>query len=366
MAASSEEIFAALKQIPFPGFSRDIVSFGVVRGVKLEGGETIVTLAPPSGTPGLVEKIAPEIDKIVASFADAAPLRIVVEESTPDPAQARQQPAGEKDGKDAHEGHSHAKPAPRGPQAIPGVARIIAIASGKGGVGKSTVAVNLALALKEYGRVGLMDTDIYGPSAPILLGAEDAKAKVTQDKRIVPVEVQGIRMVSMALFVERERPIIWRGPMLTKLVAEFIGNTEWGDLDFLVLDLPPGTGDVQLTLSQTLKMDGGVIVTTPQDVALADVRRGVRMFKQMNVPVLGVIENMAGLVCRHCGEETNIFGRGGGERIAEELKLPFLGELPLVPAVAEQGDAGVPIVVALPDEPVAMRFREIAAGLAEN
>ncbi|MEO2168173.1 MAG: Mrp/NBP35 family ATP-binding protein [bacterium] len=364
MAASSEEIFAALKQIPFPGFSRNIVSFGVVRGVKLEGGETLVTLAPPSGTPGLVEKIAPEIDRIVSSFADAAPLRILVEETTANPAQARQQPTSGKDAHDNH-GHSHAKPEPRGPQPIPGVQRIIAIASGKGGVGKSTVAVNLALALKEYGRVGLMDTDIYGPSAPILLGAEDAKAKVTQDKRIVPVETQGIRMVSMALFVERERPIIWRGPMLAKLVAEFIGNTEWGDLDFLVLDLPPGTGDVQLTLSQTLKMDGGVIVTTPQDVALADVRRGVRMFKQMNVPVLGVIENMAGLVCRHCGEETDIFGRGGGQRIADELELPFLGEIPLAPAVAEQSDAGEPIVAARPDEAAAMRFREIAAGLAE-
>jgi ATP-binding protein involved in chromosome partitioning len=362
MAALSEKIFTALKQIKFPGFSRDIVSFGVVRGVEIEDGETVITLTPPSGTPGLLEKITPEIEKIVADFPDAAPLRIAVETGTPKPPQAGQQPGPGDAGHD-HD-HSHAKPGPRGPQPIPGVKRIIAIASGKGGVGKSTVAVNLALALKEYGRVGLMDTDIYGPSAPILLGAEDAKAAVTQDKRIVPVETQGIRMVSMALFVERERPIIWRGPMLTKLVAEFIGNTEWGELDFLVLDLPPGTGDVQLTLSQTLQLDGGVVVTTPQDVALADVRRGVRMFKQMNVPVLGVVENMAGLVCSHCGEEADVFGRGGGHRIADELGLPFLGEIPLAPAVAEQSDAGEPIVIARPDDTASVRFREIAAGLA--
>ena len=172
-------------------------------------------------------------------------------------------------------------------------------------------------------------------------------------------------MVSMALFVERERPIIWRGPMLTKLVNEFIRNTEWGELDYLVLDLPPGTGDVQLTLSQTLRMDGGLIVTTPQDVALADVRRGVRMFKQMHVPVLGVVENMSGIVCRHCGKESNVFGRGGGARIAKELDLPFLGEIPLNSMIRKQGDAGSPIVAACPEDPIAERFRQITAQVAK-
>ena len=362
MAASSDEILEALKKVKFPGFSRDIVSFGVVRGVAIADGKTTITLAPPSGTPNLVEQITPEIEGIVAGFPGAAPLAIVVEEPAQNPAQGRQQPA--QGGEGSQPGQAPAQPAQRGPQPIPGVKRIIAVASGKGGVGKSTVAANLALSLAGHGTVGLMDADIYGPSVPLMLAAEDQKAKVSQEKHIRPVEVHGIRMVSMALFVEKERPIIWRGPMLSKLLNEFIRNTEWGELDYLVLDLPPGTGDVQLTISQTLQVDGGVIVTTPQDVALADVRRGVRMFKQMNVPVLGVVENMSGLVCSQCGLESDIFGSGGGTRIAEELGLPFLGEIPLTPAVREQGDAGAPIVVAAPDHEVAGRFRGIAESVA--
>ena len=355
MAASSDEIFDALRKVKFPGFSRDIVSFGVVRQVEIIDGQTVVTLAPPAGTPDLVDKITPEIETVVAGTPGAAPLRIELVESKPNPAQAPQPAASGHD----HQ-HAHA-PKPSGPQPIEGVKQIIAVASGKGGVGKSTIAVNLAMALREHGSVGLMDTDIYGPSAPILLAAEEEKAQVTQEKRIVPVRAHGIAMVSMALFVERERPIIWRGPMLTKLVNEFIRNTEWGELDYLVLDLPPGTGDVQLTLSQTLRIDGGVIVTTPQDVALADVRRGVRMFKQMHVPILGVVENMSGMVCRNCGAESDIFGRGGGARIAQELDLPFLGEIPLNPAIREQSDAGEPVVIARPEDPVSERFHQITA-----
>ena len=361
MAAAAHEIIEALKQVKFPGFSRDIVSFGVVRGVEVTANHTVVTLTPPAGTPELVEKVTPAVEAIIAGLADTPPARIEVLEA-PAPAAGRSpQPAAG----DTGPGHAHSSGHAAQTQPIPGVKRIIAVASGKGGVGKSTVATNLALALREQGSVGLMDTDIYGPNASIMLGAESAKPSVTQEKRIVPVRAQGIDMVSMALFVERERPIIWRGPMLTKLINEFIRNTEWNELDYLVLDLPPGTGDVQLTLSQTLKIDGGVIVTTPQDVALADVRRGLRMFQQMNVPVLGIIENMAGLVCRHCGEETQVFGRGGGSGIAQELGLPFLGEIPLVPEIREQGDAGEPIVSAQSDSPVAGKFRAIAEQLAK-
>ena len=361
MAASSDDVFEALRKIKFPGFSRDIVSFGVVREVEIVDGRTVVTLAPPAGTPDLVDKITPEIESVVNGLPGAAPLKIALVEAKPNPAQARQ-PATPSNNQGNAAGQA---PQRSGPQPIEGVKKIIAVASGKGGVGKSTVATNLALALREHGSVGLMDTDIYGPSAPVLLDAEDEKAQVTQEKRIVPVQTHGIAMVSMALFVERERPIIWRGPMLTKLVNEFIRNTEWGELDYLVLDLPPGTGDVQLTLSQTLRMDGGLIVTTPQDVALADVRRGVRMFKQMHVPVLGVVENMSGIVCRHCGKESNVFGRGGGARIAKELDLPFLGEIPLNSMIRKQGDAGSPIVAACPEDPIAERFRQITAQVAK-
>jgi ATP-binding protein involved in chromosome partitioning len=193
-----------------------------------------------------------------------------------------------------------------------------------------------------------------------MFGIEDAKPHVTEDRRITPIEAHGLKTVSMGFFVERDRAVIWRGPMVTKLIVEFIRNVEWGDLDFLVLDLPPGTGDVQLTLSQQLAMTGGVIVTTPQDVALADVKRGVRMFEQVKVPVLGVVENMSGHVCRNCGHETDIFGRGGGERMAQELGIPYLGAIPLTPRLRDLGDAGTPLVKANPEHAVAERFREIA------
>jgi ATP-binding protein involved in chromosome partitioning len=246
------------------------------------------------------------------------------------------------------------------------VRNIVAVASGKGGVGKSTVAVNLALALAERGRVGLLDADVYGPSIPILLGLEDQKPHVTAERRIIPLEAHGIRTVSMGFFVERDRAVIWRGPMVTKLIVEFLHNVEWGELDYLVLDLPPGTGDVQLTLSQQLAMDGGVIVTTPQDVALADVKRGVRMFEQVKVPVLGVIENMSGHVCAKCGHETEIFGRGGGERMARELGIPFLGAIALTRRLRDLGDAGAPLVASDPQHPVADQFRAIAAAVRER
>jgi ATP-binding protein involved in chromosome partitioning len=256
--------------------------------------------------------------------------------------------------------------APRGPQPVPGVANVVAVASGKGGVGKSTVATNLALALATLRpNVGLMDADVYGPSVPLMLGI-DEKMRAGEGGRLTPIERHGIKAVSMGMFVTDTTPIIWRGPMLTKLVTEFLRNCEWGELDVLVMDLPPGTGDVQLTLAQQLRMNGGVIVTTPQEVALADVRRGVRMFDQVKVPVVGLIENMSGHVCRQCGHEIDVFGTGGGERMAEELGIPFLGRIGLVGAVAEAGDAGTPIVEADPDDPVTQQFRQIASQIART
>lgn len=362
MALTPDEVRNALKSVKYPGFSRDIVSFGIVRDVEIGQSGTRLVLAPPAGDPDLVGKIRPQIEETLAALPGAGPLEIVSElapqatRSVENPPQA------------GHEGHSHA-PAqatggPRGPQPIPGVKRILAVASGKGGVGKSTVAANLALSLRKYGRVGLLDADVYGPSAPLLLGTEGEQPVVTEDRRITPIEVFDLRMISMGFFIEKDRPVIWRGPMVTKLVVEFIRNVEWGELDFLVLDLPPGTGDVQLTLAQQLKMDGGVIVTTPQEVALADVHRGVRMFNQVHVPVVGLIENMSGHVCTKCGHETDVFGVGGGEKLATELGIPFLGRISLVAGVGAQGDKGVPIVEALPDSPVSQQFRQIASELS--
>lgn len=370
MALTSEEVLEALKQVKYPGFSRDIVSFGIVRDIGIDDSGTRIVLAPPAGDPDLVGKIRPRIEEVVASLSGAGALEIV-SELAPQAAQPAQPPQGEAAPATsaADTGHSHPHPhpvaaGPRGPQPIPGVKNIIAVASGKGGVGKSTVAANLALALRKYGQVGLLDADVYGPSAPLLLGTEGEQPVVTEERRITPIEAHGLRMISMGFFIEKERPVIWRGPMVTKLVAEFIKNVDWGDLDFLVLDLPPGTGDVQLTLAQQLVMNGGVIVTTPQEVALADVRRGVKMFNQVNVPVVGLVENMSGHVCTSCGHETDVFGTGGGEKMAGELGIPFLGRIGLVAGVGAQGDSGVPIVEAQPDSPVTQQFRQIASELS--
>jgi ATP-binding protein involved in chromosome partitioning len=347
MSTTAKDVLEALKQVKYPGFRRDIVSFGIVRDIEVGGFGTTITIAPPADAPDLVEQIGGEIARVVAQLPGTGELTVVTE---PPPQTQRPAPA----------------PNARNAQGIPGVRSIIAVASGKGGVGKSTVAVNLALALAERGRVGLLDADVYGPSIPVMLGLDEQKPHVTPERRIIPLEAHGLRTVSMGFFVERDRAVIWRGPMVTKLIAEFLRNVEWGELDYLVLDLPPGTGDVQLTLSQQLAMSGGVIVTTPQDVALADVKRGVRMFEQVKVPVLGVIENMSGHVCTKCGHRTDIFGSGGGERMAKEIGVPFLGAIALTPRLRDLGDTGAPLLAAQPQHPVADQFRAIAHAIAER
>jgi ATP-binding protein involved in chromosome partitioning len=226
---------------------------------------------------------------------------------------------------------------------LPGVKNTIAVASGKGGVGKSTVAVNLAAALARDGAaVGLVDADIYGPSIPLMMGI---KAKPTmRDKKLIPLENWGVKVMSIGFFVEPMQAMIWRGPMVSGAVKQFLSDVDWGELDYLVFDLPPGTGDIQLTLVQTIPLTGSVLVTTPQDVSLADARKGFALFDKVNVPVLGIIENMSYYVCAHCGSREEIFNHGGGRRAAEELGVPFLGEIPLTTNVRVSGDAGIPIV----------------------
>ncbi|MGH7965610.1 MAG: Mrp/NBP35 family ATP-binding protein, partial [Candidatus Binatia bacterium] len=229
-----------------------------------------------------------------------------------------------------------------------------------GGVGKSTVAVNLALALASIGqRVGLLDADVYGPSVPLMLGIRE-RPQSTEDKRLIPITKYGLKVMSMGFLVPEGHAVVWRGPMIDKLLTEFIKNVEWGELDVIVIDLPPGTGDAQLTIVQKTPLSGGVIVTTPQDVALMDVRRGVKMFEEVHVPVLGVIENMSYHLCRRCGHRAEIFSHGGGAQMAEQFQVPFLGEIPLVREIREDGDAGTPLVVAQPDHPQSRAFVEIA------
>lgn len=248
---------------------------------------------------------------------------------------------------------------------IPHVKHVIAISSGKGGVGKTTVAVNLSVALSLAGaKVGLMDADVYGPNIPMMMGVPTPPQQ--EDGKIKPAEGHGVKVISMGYFVPEETAVVWRGPMIHTAIQQFFRDVIWGELDYLLVDLPPGTGDAQLTLSQLVPLCGAVTVTTPQEVALHDVRKGMMMFQKVNVPLLGLIENMSYFVCGHCGERTEIFSHGGGQRAAEKLGIPFLGRIPIDPAIGAGGDTGMPIVVANPTSPQAIAFREIAAKLADG
>ena len=263
-----------------------------------------------------------------------------------------------------------AAPAPGSPgaQQLPGIRHVIAVASGKGGVGKSTVSVNLALALHRRGaRVGLVDADILGPSIPGMLGIPTGQPPaMTAEGQAIPIARHGIGTMSMAMLTDDDSPAVLRGPMVSKYLKMFISATQWGPLDYLLLDLPPGTGDIQLTLAQSVPLSGAVIVTTPQDVSLKIARRGLRMFERVHVPILGIIENMSGFTCAHCGETTDVFRRGGGERMSQQLKVPFLGAIPLDAEIVTGGDEGCPIVIARPESVAARAYAALAAQLAEQ
>jgi ATP-binding protein involved in chromosome partitioning len=337
-----QEILEVLKKVRYPGFTRDIVSFGIIKDIEVaQSGVTVIVTASPNTKPETIAQISADIERTIRAMAGVPAVKVEIEQAAP--------PRG-----------AAAMPSRR---TIPGVEHVVAVASGKGGVGKSTVAVNLALAMAALGmRVGLMDADVYGPSVAMMVGA-GRQVHVTPERRIVPVERFGLRYISMALFVGDETAVIWRGPMVTKLESEFLFNVEWGNLDYLVLDLPPGTGDAQLTITQRVVLDGGVIVTTPQEIALLDVKRGVAMFQQVEVPVLGVIENMSYYLCGKCGHRHEIFAHGGGARFAKELNVPFLGEIPMVRQIREGGDTANPIVVAEPGHPASTTFKAVAAAI---
>ena len=250
---------------------------------------------------------------------------------------------------------------PHDRQTIPGIKDTIAVSSGKGGVGKSTISTNLALALALDGlRVGLLDTDVYGPNIPGMLGLGDKPVASPQSGRLLPPEAHGLKVISMGLLIDAGTPVIWRGPMLAKMMHQFLFQVDWGPLDLLLLDLPPGTGDVQITLTQSAPLTGALIVTTPSQLALEDVNRGVQMFRQSEVPILGLIENMATFVCDQCGQPSTPFGAGGGQRTAAHFSIPFLGQIPLDPQLRAGADSGEPIVNTLPDSPAAQALRQVA------
>jgi len=259
--------------------------------------------------------------------------------------------------------HSHAMPQP---VALPGVSKIIAVGSGKGGVGKTTIAVNLAIALSKLGqRVGLIDADIYGPNVPLMMGSAQPPA-ITGDRRILPNEIHGIKTISVGYISPGDKPLVMRGPMLHQIIRQFLQDVEWGELDYLIVDLPPGTGDVVISLVQTVPLTGAVVVSTPSDVSLQDARKALEMFAQVNVDVLGIVENMSYFTCPHCHEVIDIFSKGGAERTAAQFKIPFLGSIELIPAIREGGDRGLPVTLAGPKSPQASEFYGVAQKLMER
>ncbi|HTL46901.1 MAG TPA: Mrp/NBP35 family ATP-binding protein [Verrucomicrobiae bacterium] len=327
-----DEILTALKAVMDPELKRDIVALGMVRDVQFEGSKVFVQLEVTSPSATFRESLKKAVRDSLMSLKGVEDVTVQFAAAT-------------------KAGTPFAAKFP-----IPGIKHIIAVASGKGGVGKTTASVNLALAFKNLGyRVGLMDGDIYGPNVPLMLGVSaDARPQVSSENKLIPLEAYGIKMISMGVLVPADQPMVWRGPMLHSAVTQFLQKVDWGELDFLFVDLPPGTGDVQLSLVQTVPLTGAVIVTTPQEVALMDVRKGVLMFRKTEVPILGVVENMSG----------EIFGKGGGEKAAAQFEVPFLGSVPLDPQVRIGGDAGKPVTAVDPDLEVSRAFRHAADLLA--
>ena len=335
---AKDAVLAALATVPEPELGKTLAELDMIKGVEVTGTKLWVKILLTTPACPLKEEIKGDIEAAVKPLGiksvevewDAQ----VVKNVGPDPTKA------------------------------PGIRNVIAVASGKGGVGKSTVAVNLAAALQLDGaRVGLMDVDIYGPSVPLMTGTVGVKPHI-DNGRLVPVEAHGMKCLSMGYLVPAGQAVVWRGPMLHKAITQFFEDCDWGEIDYLVVDLPPGTGDVQLSLSQIFPLTGAVMVTTPQEVALIDVIKGANMFERVNVPLLGVIENMSYFVCPCCSTRSEIFSHGGGRKAAKEHGWPFLGEIPIDPSVRIGGDEGVPVVISHPDSPVSKAFRATARALA--
>jgi len=339
---SQEQILDALKTVKFPGLSRDIVSFGFVHDLRIEGSAVAFTIRFSTERPDVGAQIVRDAEAAVKKVEGVQSVDVRLDVAP----RSAATPGGATG---------------RGTEPLENVRYKIAVASGKGGVGKSTVSTNLALALRSLGySVGLLDADIYGPSQQMMLGIAGHPQIDEHDEKIMPMENHGIKTMSLGLITDPDTPVIWRGPMVMKALDQFLSDVKWGALDFMIIDLPPGTGDAQLTMTQKVPLTGAVIVTTPQDVALIDARKGLAMFRKVNVPVLGIIENMSYFICRHCGEREEIFGHGGGHKTADMLGVPFLGEVPIDPKVVVGGDTGEPIVILDPNSVAAAAFRELA------
>jgi len=354
-------IAEALARVRHPRTGTDVLSGEAVRDIATttSGKVRLTLLLAPGDDPVLARTIRQTLENVegvtevivdVADATEAKPARKPASRALPvmdqkPPAQARV-----------------AAPTP---VTYPNLGRIIAVSSGKGGVGKSTVAVNIAVSLAKQGaRVGLMDADVYGPNIPRMMGVNEPPIVINE--RIVPLEAHGVKVMSIGFLIDRDQPAIWRGPIVMKIITQFLRDVAWGELDYLFVDMPPGTGDAQLSLVQATQLAGAIIVTTPQEVAVGDALRGVKMFERVTVPVLGIVENMSWFECPHCGKPSPIFGSGGGERLAKEVGLPLLGQIPLYPRVMETGDSGQPIVVADPESSAARAMAKIALRVGEQ
>jgi ATP-binding protein involved in chromosome partitioning len=363
MALTKDEVLASLQGVTDPNGTA-LPKTNVLSDIMVSGDKVFFSITVDSAVVNAWEPVRKRAEDVVKAVPGVGSVLVALTAERQPGAKAAPPPAQQGHGHAHGHGHGHAQPAQT--PTLPGVGSIIAVASGKGGVGKSTTTANLALGLRDLGlKVGLLDADIYGPSVPKLFNVH-GKPQLKNGNTLIPMDGYGIKLMSIGFLVDEETPMIWRGPMVMSALTQMMRDVEWGELDVMLVDMPPGTGDAQLTMAQAVPLRGAVIVSTPQDMALIDARRGVAMFRKVNVPVLGVVENMSYFLCPNCGTKSDIFGHGGARHEAERMGVPFLGEVPLHMDIRERSDAGLPVVATMPDSPHAQIYRSIAAQVRDQ